>query len=87
LHRGIAKAEPAPLQSLSSCSYLLEFNVVQRVIAVEDTLSIEARVINQGFWLQTGCAAMVFSCSEVDEGAFGVGPGRRGKGRIIRPSD
>jgi hypothetical protein len=40
--------------------------------------SDDSRVGDRGFWLQTGCAAMVISCDEADEGGFWVGSGRRG---------
>jgi hypothetical protein len=52
--------------------------------------SIDSRVGDWGFWLQAGRAAMVFSCSEADEGGFWVGPGRRGRERCNetkRPSE
>jgi hypothetical protein len=46
--------------------------------------SIDSRVGDRGFWLQAGRAAMVFSCGKADEGGFWVGPGRRGKERMVR---
>jgi len=49
--------------------------------------NIEARVVDRGFRLHAGCAAMVFSCGEADEAGFWVGPGRRGRERMMRPSD
>jgi hypothetical protein len=40
------------------------------MIAVAIAKSIESRVVDRGFWLQTGCAVKVFSCSEAGKGAF-----------------
>jgi hypothetical protein len=49
----------------------------RRVIAVATVKSIESRVADRGFWLQTGCIVKVFSYDEADGGSW-VGPGKRG---------
>jgi hypothetical protein len=46
-------------------------------------MSIDSRVEDRGFWPQTGCAAMVFSCGEADEGGFWVGLGRKRVGSSV----
>jgi hypothetical protein len=42
------------------------------VIAVATVKSIESRVADRGFWLQTGCAVKAFTCSGACKGAFRV---------------
>jgi hypothetical protein len=44
------------------------------MIAVATVKSIESRVVDQGFWLQTGLVK-AFSYGEADRG-FWVGPGK-----------
>jgi hypothetical protein len=45
--------------------------------------SIDSRVRDRGFWLQTGCIIEVFSCGEADR-RFWVGLGKRGREHIVR---
>jgi hypothetical protein len=39
------------------------------VAIVESIKSIEPRVGDRGFWLQTGCPVKVFNCGEADGGS------------------
>jgi hypothetical protein len=69
------------------CSYLSQYDVVERNDRCRRHLSIESREVDRGFELQTGSFAGVFSCGEADEGALWVGLGKRGRLRMMRPSD
>jgi len=54
-----------------SCSYLSQCDVAQRNDRRRRLLrSIETRVVDQGFWLQAGCAARVISYGKADEGGM-----------------
>jgi hypothetical protein len=48
-------------------------------------MSIEGRVVDREFGLQTGRDTQVFSYGRPDEGASWVGPGRRRERRMMRP--
>jgi hypothetical protein len=54
------------------------------MIAVAIVKSIESRVADRGFWLQTGRAVKAFSCGGTGEGAFGVGLVGKGRRRMTR---